>query len=168
MSEQVRRFPHIELQFTTQGRAESPRSFPREKNPITQAKLGDRGGHGSTLKSSASSIVSGWQEQLEERRQEKKPELPEAVPLILQIDPTAFDAEELRKFGIEVIAELEDGYIIGASADPQLTKLEQKIEQFISSVTGGGSIPAIWEILDKMRRPEYILSPELQEQWEQI
>jgi hypothetical protein len=49
MSEQYRRFPHIELQFTAQGRATSPRSFSREKNPITQAKLGDRGGHRSLI-----------------------------------------------------------------------------------------------------------------------
>ncbi|NJM28443.1 MAG: hypothetical protein HC856_10020 [Pseudanabaena sp. RU_4_16] len=168
MSEQARRFPHIELQFAAQGAAASPRSFPRERNPITQAKLGDRGGHGSALKSSVSGIVSGWHEQLEERRQEQKPELPEAVPLILQIDPTAFDVEELRKFGIEVIAELEDGYIIGASADLQLTDLQRKIEQFINAERGGGKVPEIWDILDGTRRPEYILAPELQEQWELI
>jgi hypothetical protein len=59
MSEQSRRFPHIELQFAAQGDAVSPRSFPRERNPTTQAKLGDRGGHGSALKSSVSGIVSG-------------------------------------------------------------------------------------------------------------
>jgi hypothetical protein len=167
MSEQSRRFPHIELQFTAQGSAAFTR-FPREKNPITQAKLGDRGGHGSTLKSSASGIVSSWQESLEERRQEQKPELPEAVPLILQIDPIAFNAEELRKFGIEVIAELEDGYIIGASADLQLTELQKKIEQFINAERGGGKVPEIWDILDGTRRPEYILSPDLQEQWGEI
>jgi len=167
MSEQSRRFPHIELQFTAQGSAAFTR-FPREKNPKTQAKLGDRGGHGSTLKSSASGIVSSWQENLEERRQDQKPELPEAVPLILQIDPIAFNAEELRKFGIEVIAELEDGYIIGASADVQLTELQKKIEQFINAERGGGKVPEIWDILDGSRRPEYILSPDLQEQWGEI
>jgi hypothetical protein len=164
MSKVNKRFPHIELQFTAEGIAASPR-FPREKNPTTLSKLGDRGGHGSALKTSASVIVSDWQEQLEERKQEQKPELPQAVPLILQIDPNAFDAEELRKFGIEVIAELEDGYIIGASADLQLTDLLKKIEQFINSERGGGKVPEIWEILDGAKRPEYILSPELQEQW---
>lgn len=167
MSERTKRFPHVELQFTTQGTASYSR-FPRDKNAITKANLGDRGGHGSTLKSSASSIVSDWQGQLEERRQEQKPELPEAVPLILRIDPTAFDAEKLRKFGIEVIAELEDGYIIGASADLQLTELQKKIEQFIKAERGGGKVSEIWDILDGTRRPEYILSPDLQEQWGEI
>jgi Subtilase family len=167
MNEAKRSFPHVELKFATEGTAFF-QTFPRDKTPKTQANLGDSWGHGSKLKSSVSGIVSDWQEQLIERKQSQKPELPDAVPLILQIDPTAFDAEELRKYGIEVIAELEDGYIIGASADPQCTDLQKKIEQFINQERGGGKVPEIWDILDGIKRPEYILSSELQAQWGQI
>ena len=167
MNEANRSFPHIELKFATQGTA-SFQTFPRDKTPTTQTNLNDSWGHGSKLKGSVSGIVSDWQEQLVERKQEQKPELPEAVPLILQIDPNAFDAEELRKYGIEVIAELEDGYIIGASADLQFTELQKKIEQFLNQERGGGKVPEIWDILDGTKRPEYILAPELQAQWGQI
>lgn len=167
MNEANRSFPHIELKFATEGTA-SFTTFPREKTPKTQANLGDSWGHGNKLKGSVSGIISDWQEQLVERKQEQKPELPEAVPLILQIDPNAFDAEELRKYGIEVIAELEHGYILGASADPQFTDLQKKIEQFLNQERGGGKVPEIWEILDGTKRPEYILSSELQAQWGQI
>jgi Subtilase family len=167
MNEANRSFPHIELKFATEGTA-SFTTFPREKTPKTQANLGDSWGHGNKLKSSVSGIISDWQEQLVERKQEQKPELPEAVPLILQIDPNAFDAEELRKYGIEVIAELEHGYILGASADPQFTDLQKKIEQFLNQERGGGKVPEIWDILDGTKRPEYILAPELQAQWGQI
>jgi hypothetical protein len=166
MSEQSRRFPHIELFLTVEGRAAS--STPPRRSPRSQENLGNRDGHGRTLRNSTSGIVSSWQEQLEERKQEHKPDLPEAVPLILQIDPTAFDTEELRKFGIETISELEDGYIIGASADLQLTDLQKKIEQFINAERGGGKVSEIWDVLDGTRRPEYILSPELQQQWDLI
>jgi Subtilase family len=167
MNEAKRSFPHVELKFATEGTAFF-QTFPRDKTPKTQANLGDSWGHGSKLKGSVSGIVSDWQEQLIERKQSQKPELPDAVPLILQIDPTAFDAEELRKYGIEVIAELEDGYIIGASADPQCTDLQKKIEQFINQERGGGKVPEIWDILDGTKRPEYVLSSELQAQWGQI
>jgi subtilisin family serine protease len=167
MNEANRSFPHIELKFATEGTAFF-QTFPRDKTPKTQTNLGDSWGHGNKLKGSVSVIISDWQEQLVERKQEQKPELPEAVPLILQIDPNAFDAEELRKYGIEVIAELEDGYILGASADPQFTDLQKKIEQFINQERGGGKVPEIWEILDGTKRPEYILSSELQAQWGQI
>ncbi len=167
MNEANRSFPHIELKFATEGTA-SFTTFPREKTPKTQANLGDSWGHGNKLKGSVSGIISDWHEQLVERKQEQKPELPEAVPLILQIDPNAFDAEELRKYGIEVIAELEHGYILGASADHQFTDLQKKIEQFLNQERGGGKVPEIWEILDGTKRPEYILAPELQAQWGQI
>lgn len=167
MNEANRSFPHIELKFATEGTAFF-QTFSRDKTPKTQANLGDSWGHGNKLKGSVSVIISDWQEQLVERKQEQKPELPEAVPLILQIDPNAFDAEELRKYGIEVIAELEDGYILGASADPQFTDLQKKIEQFLNQERGGGKVPEIWEILDGTKRPEYILSSELQAQWGQI
>jgi Subtilase family len=165
MNEANRSFPHIELKFSTQGTASPPSGGGRKKTPKTQANLGDRWGHGNKLKNAASGIVSDWQTQVEERKKEQKPELPEAMPLILQIDPNAFDAEDLRGFGIEVIAELADGYIIGASADLQLTNLQKKIEQSINGRSGGGAVPAIWEILDGTRRPECILSEELKEQW---
>jgi Subtilase family len=168
MNEANRSFPHIELKFSTQGTASPPNIGSRKKAPTTQSNLADRWGHGNKLKGSALGIASDWQERLEERKQERQPDLPAAVPLILQIDPTAFEAEQLRGFGIEVIAELDNGYIIGASADLQLTDLQKKIEQFIKKERGGGKIPEIWEILDGTQRPEYILSPELKQQWSDI
>jgi hypothetical protein len=168
MTESSRKFPHVQLRFVKGGTAASPSRNSRTRDPRTQANLGDRWGHGNRLKSSASSVITDWQTQLEERKKDQKPSLPEAIPLILQIDPTAFDADKLRTFGIEVISELEDGYILGASADLDLTKLQKKIEQFINSHHGGGKIPEVWEILDRISHPEYVLSPELQDQWGEI
>jgi subtilisin family serine protease len=168
MNEASRSFPHVELKFAIQGTAASPPSGGRKKTPTTQSNLGDRWGHGNKLKGSVAGIVSDWQEHLVERQQEEKPELPKAIPVILRIDPTAFDAEKLRGFGIEVIAELEDGYIIGASADIDLTKLQEKIGKFINAENKSGKVSEIWDFVDKIKRPEYILSPELQSQWGQI
>jgi subtilisin family serine protease len=170
MNEVNRSFPHIELRFAREGDALPPPRPKKSNTPTTQSNLNNRWGHGSKLKGSASGIISDWQEQLAERKEEEKPDLPESVPLILHIDPKVFDfdAEKLRGFGIELIAELEDGYIIGASADIQLTKLKKKIENFINQESGGGKVPEIWDILDKTKRPEYILSSELQTQWGQI
>jgi hypothetical protein len=104
------------------------------------------------------------------REEEEKPPLPEkAIPIILQIDPTAFDAEDLKTYGIEVIAELENGYIIGASADDsEFSELQKKIEKFIKAERGGSKVAAIWDFIDGSKRPEYILSPELLNQWQQI
>jgi hypothetical protein len=162
-------FPHVVLRFVREGAAYSvgqtrwDRRQQRSKN-----NLNNRAGHGQTLQNSASGVVSDWQQQLSQRKQANQPDLPKAVPFILQIDPNSFQPEQLRSFGIEVIAELEDGFILGASADLQLTDLQKKIAQFIKNERGGGKIPEIWEIIDGSHKPEYILSPELQQQWQQI
>jgi len=137
-------------------------------NPITTANKGDAGGHGRRLSSSVDLITTNWQAEQEKRKEEGKPDLPDAVSFILQVDPAAFDADNLRSFGIEVVADLEEGYIIGASADTELSELRKKIEKFINSERGGSKVPEIWELLEGTRRPEYILSDKLKAEWDQI
>ncbi|WP_263971220.1 S8 family peptidase [Leptolyngbya sp. PCC 6406] len=113
-------------------------------------------------------ITINWQEEQKKRQEEGKPDLPDAVSFILQVDPDAFDADNLRSFGIEVVADLEEGYIIGASADTELSELRKKIVNFINSETGRGKVPAIWELLEGTNRPEFILSDKLRTGWDQI
>jgi len=168
MSEQFNQFPHLSLRLTNQGTAAPSKAGGSRHSATTLANRGNAGGHGSKLKSSISSIVSNWEAEGKKRKGEGKPELPDAISFILQVDPSLFDADDLKSFGIEVVADLESGYIIGASADIGLSELRKKIQQFVDSQRGGGKIPEIWEILEGTRRPEYILSPSLEAQWEQI
>jgi hypothetical protein len=113
--------------------------------------------------------MSDWKTRLEERQQEELPEIPNIPSFLLQTDPQSFDADTLKSFGIEVVLELEDGYILGVAADAELTNLQQKIEKFIAEEYGGGKVAEIWEILEgKFKRLEYILSPDLLARWEQI
>jgi hypothetical protein len=168
MVERANQYPHIGLKLTTAGHAATALAGLRKQHPQTAANADDRWGHGSRLKRSALSLVADWKETQQQREDEKKPPLPEALPLILQIDPSSFDPDGLKSYGIEVIAELEDGYIIGASADVELSDLQKKIEKFIKEERGGGKVAGIWEILDGTRRLEYVLSQELIEHWHQI
>ncbi|MEO1428447.1 MAG: S8 family peptidase [Cyanobacteria bacterium J06633_8] len=171
MVRENQRLPHIQLKLTRQGSAVSPRGGGK-KNPTTTANLGNRQGHGKSLKNSVDSLINYWQDLKEEREEEdkeqRKPTLPDAIPLILKIDPSSFDLDGFKSYEIEVIADLEDGYIIGASADIQLSELQKKIEKFIKEEHGGNTVAKIWEIIDGSKRPEYILSKELLEHWNQI
>ena len=167
MSERSNQFSHLPLRLTNQGTA-TPSGGGGKPSAKTLANRGNAGGHGRKLNSSISSIISSWEAEREKRKEEGKPELPDAVSFILQVDPNLFNADALKSFGIEVVADLEEGYIIGASADIRLSELRKKIQKFIESQRGGGKVPEIWEILDGTKRPEYILSPSLQSQWDQI
>lgn len=169
MVERPEQFPHIQLRLAREGTVTPPPPRGRKQNPRTTANASDRWGHGNRLKSSALSIVSDWKDTQAKREEEEKPPLPdEAQRIILQIDPDSFDPDGLKAYGIEVIAELEDGYIIGASADLELSDLQKKIEKFIDEEWGGGKVAEIWELIDGRKRPEYILSPELLAHWSQV
>lgn len=167
MPERSEQFPHLSLRLVKEGIATLPGGRGRA-SAATLANRGDAGGHGSKLKSSVDLITTNWKEEKKKREEEDKPELPDAVSFILHVDPDLFDADALRSFGIEVVADLEQGYIIGASADIELSELRKKIKQFISSQRGGGKVPEIWEILEGTQRPEYILSDGLKAEWDGI
>jgi hypothetical protein len=168
MSDRSRQFPHIPLRRTKTDSARSGR--PPRRSPNSTTNLGDRSGHGSKLQSSASSIVVDWQAVLEKRRKEGLPEIPNVPSLLLKVDPKSFDADALKSFDIEVVLELEDGYILGAAADSELTKLQEKIGKFIAEQYGGGKVCEIWEILEGNlnNRLEYILSPDLLANWDRV
>jgi hypothetical protein len=167
MSDLARTFPHTRLKFLKAGTAvpgKSPRPSLR-----SAGNSGSRDGHGGGLKSSLSNITSSWQTNLETRREEDLPDLPNALSLVLQVDPQSFDADALKGFGIEVILELEDGYILGASVDTDLTQLQVKIDKFISEERGGGKVGEIWQILEgRLGKLKYILSPDLLTSWDTI
>lgn len=167
MVESYQGFPHIQLRLTTEGRAASPPGGGK-KNPITVVNLGNRQGHGGKLKGSVDSLTFEWQETQEEREQEEKPPL-KSRRIILEIDPDSFNPDGLKAYGIELIADTEDGYIIGASADLGLSDLQKKIEKFINEQYGGNKVAEIWEVIDGKKKPELILSPnlfaELYEKW---
>ena len=161
-------FPHIQLKLTTEGRAASPQGGAGKKNQITLVNLNNRQGHGSKLRNSVESLIFSWQETQEEQEQEGKPSL-KSRRIILQIDPDSFNPDGLKSYGIELIADTEDGYIIGASVDLELSELQKKIEKFICEQRGGNTVAQIWEIIDGKKKPELILSPtlftELYENW---
>jgi exonuclease VII small subunit len=168
MADNSKQFPHVQLRLTKEGTAKTVTGGGKKPNPITANNKSDRWGHGNKLKGSVSSIVADWQSYTKERKKEKKPELPDARRIILQVDPDTFDPDKLKGYGIEVIGDLEDGYIIGASADLELTKLEQKIEQFIQEQKGGGTVAEVWEIFEGSQKIESILAPELLAHWDAV
>ena len=167
MVERSDRFPHIQLRLAKEGIA-APHRGGSKKAPQTLANSGDRWGHGSRLNSSVSSITANWKDTQEKREEEEQPELPKSRRIILKIDPNSFDPESIKSYGIELIAEIEDGYIIGASADLELSELRKKIGKFIREEHGGGKVAEIWELIDGIKKPEYILSPELMAHWDLV
>lgn len=165
-------FPHLPLpkKISAPHRYKGiPMNIPVSQ--ITLNNLENRASHGRTLKGAANELSRQWRSKLRERQSENLPALPSEniIPLFLQVDPVLFDPDSLYSFGIEVIAEDEGGYIIGASGD-NFKSLKEKIDKFIQAEGKyKNKASQLWQIiLGDQWRLDYILSPELNEKWDRI
>lgn len=164
-------FPHLPLPTKLSGAYKNPkRRFDRKISSITSDNLKNRVQHGKTLRQNADKAIKDWNGSLLSRKELNLPALPsESTPIFLQIDIKEFDAETLYAFGIEIISEEEDGFIIGASTD-NFQSLKGKINDFI--VTKGqykNKTAQLWNIITGTQwKIDYVLSEDLKNRWEDI
>ncbi|NGM74734.1 S8 family peptidase [Sphingobacterium sp. SGL-16] len=160
-------FPHLPLKDSFKGDFRFKSGF-RKPNPKTIENRENNRNHGAFIGNNANSVKEHHQNELARRAQEGLPYLDEnIIPVFLQVDPYGFDIEALKGFGIEIISEEEEGFIIGASIDG-FTSLERKIKQFVEEDKAVNTAQ-LWDIvLGKNWRVEQILSEELQHQWDRI
>ena len=168
-------FDHLPLPYRLTNVYNSP--YGPGKQPVvvspddrTTKNRENRKAHGEGLNEKSNEIIGYWQDNLKERRESGLPELPEALPLFLEVDPNVFDPDKLRSFGIDVISEEKDGFLIGASADLNLGTLKDKIDKFLKEEGKFGNTAAqLWDIVSgKQWRVDRILSKELLAKWEEI
>lgn len=158
-------FPHLSLSIIIDGQYKSP-GGGRSKSLQTKDNIKKRSEHAEFLQTRVDQISEYWKNLLEERP-EDLPSLPDSIPLLLKIDPNTFDPDSLKGFGIEIISEEEDGYIIGASADIDLLKLKEKIQKFLENRGQYKNKAAqLWDIEKGNHwKVDQILSPELKAKW---
>jgi hypothetical protein len=168
MMSQLSPFQHIQLRLIKNARQKKQAPRKMEMNPRTQFNRGNnRNEHAKQLYQAGMAISVEWEQTRLHRQQDNLPEMPEALSLFLRVDPREMPIEDLRKYGIEVIGELEDGFIIGSSSDLSLLTLRDKIEKF--SLGAQHSIAGLWDIMDGVAwRRERILSESLNEEWPNI
>ena len=119
-------FDHLSLPFRISGKYNSPYGKGKlsvVKNPSEQTILNqdNREAHGKNLKEKSIGISEKWIADFEKRKAEEMPAIPQSIPLFLQVDPKVFKPDSLKSFGIDIIAEEKDGFLIGASADINLS-----------------------------------------------
>lgn len=163
-------FEHLRIPRKLRGDYQSKGLGRRKLNPKTVSNLENRDAHGNHLAQQVQLVRRDWMSSYHDRTINELPPIPNAVPLFLQIDPGDFDPDRLRVFGIEVIAEEENGFIIGASSDIDLNSLLEKIEKFIKQEGKSKDTAAkLWDIIQGDQwRIDQILSESLKEKWDKI
>jgi len=159
-------FPHLPLPIKARGNHRASGGGP-SKMAQTLVNQQNRRSHGRTLQQQIRTVLDEWDAAKESRMADLPNE--EIVPVFLKVDADYLDIDTLSFLGIDVIAEEENGYVIGASGDYFLS-LRGKIDDFIKNKTIYRNKAAqLWEVITgNSWRLDYILSAELNKKWDQL
>lgn len=165
-------FPHLKLPFKVEGSAKPKGGGSRDK--LAKAKTNEnrdnRQNHGQYLNSSANTIIESWKS-IKEAKENEGIILPNEndIPIFLRIDTEVFDIDNFKLWGIELISEEENGYIIGASTD-NLQAFYENVADFINERGQRKDKAAqIWELItDESWRIGELLKGELGGIWNTI
>ena len=160
-------FPHLKLPFRVDGGYEFHGGGRSEKGEQTLKNLRQRNQHGTWLMAEVDRLNDRW-EKLKQRRIAAGMSLPNEndIPVFLKIDTGSFtNLDSLANWGIEVISEEEDGYIIGASTD-NLQLFKKNIQEFLDKKgTYKDTASKIWEFSSGAGWRQNLLKGELGQVW---
>ena len=165
-------FPHLKLPYKVEGSyIHKKGGSKKDLNKTTADNKQNRAGHGQKLKDSVEKLKLSWTALLETKRPNGL-SLPNEndIPVFLQIDTQGFtNIDSLQNWGITIISEEENGYIIGVSADG-LSKFEANVQQFINEQgTYKNTASKVWEFFsDDSWRFEQLLKGDLKRIWSDL
>lgn len=139
-------FEHLPLLLRYRGRARL-RGGGRP-SPQTIANRNARAAHSAALGGSVRTLTTNWQAQDAQRQARNLPVLPEGKPILVKVDPD-LDLDVLReKFDFEIVAEQEEGFILVASEDIDLTAFTKMVHEFAVKVHGSATIASVHKLYD--------------------
>jgi hypothetical protein len=145
-------FQHLPLLLRYQGPARIQGGGKQAAQ--TKANKTNAAAHSNSLRTSVHTLQASWQAQQAQRQQLNLPVLPQGMPLLLQVDPN-LDLEQLReKFGFEIVVEQEDGFVIIATEDIQLSDFLQMVNDFATQKWGSATVASIHRLFDDPNQEE--------------
>ena len=65
------------------------------------------------------------------------------IPILLEVDPS-LDLDKLRQFfDFEIVSEEEEGFVIVASQDINLSQFLQRVNEFATEVRGSATVASV-------------------------
>jgi hypothetical protein len=163
-------YPHLKLPYKMAGLA---KSFGGGGKPPMQRTIENRANrqqHGTQLLDQLNNLRNTWEE-FRRLKAQGESALPDeiAIPIFLRIDPNTFnDLNTFRHWGVQIISEEDDGFLLGVSQDG-FQSFEQNLIQFLRERgTYKNTAANIWEIGDNNARIDKLLTGDLKEIWGSI
>jgi hypothetical protein len=165
MSPTSQDFKHLNLSLKVRGRPRLTGGGNSNKQTVLNKQ--NRQQHSDQLELSFKNLSKYWQQKHRSRRNENLPSIPEGAQFLLKIDPETDSLDFLcSAFGLEIVSEQEDGFVIVATQDLQLEKFFETLKKFSNSERGGTAAAQIYKLeeneTDRLKR---ILSDFLYQQW---
>jgi hypothetical protein len=139
--------------------------------PQTVANRNATVAHGRSLQTASQTLITNWQNAQALRQAQNLPVIPHGMPILIKIDPS-LDLDVLReKFNFEIVAEQEEGYVIVAAEDIQLSDFLQLVTAFAVQVRGAAAVASVHKLFDdptQADRLRRILSDRMHEAWPTI
>jgi|APEBP8051073178_1049388.scaffolds.fasta_scaffold01816_7 subtilisin family serine protease len=162
-------FPHLKLPIKVQGSLSKPsRGFSTTQSRTLENKT-NRQAHAHGLQQKLQSLAGKWRGVIEAKKEQGvEVRNPDHIPLFLQIDKDAMPIDSLVNWGIDIVSEEPDGYIIGASID-NLTAFQENVNQFLNGQGRYKDTAAkIWDINDDISWRTDLIKGELKSIWDNI
>ncbi len=163
-------FEYLQLILRERGPARFPPA-PQAENPTTANNKSHRSGHAGGLRTQSENVSANWKTSQTARVQNGLPPIEAGIPLLLKIDPS-LDLDDLRRqFHFEIVSEQENGFVIVASKDVDLEDFQQKLTDFVGSITGSANVARIHELREDLTQEErlkLILTDTLFQEWPTI
>lgn len=159
-------FTHLPFPFLVKGK---PKLYGGSRpSRQTDKNKDNRVEHGGYIKRRSVKLSHFWQERRNERVENALPKIETGIPILLEIDPFS-DIDFLRGLGFEIVCEIEDGFIIVATEDVNLSMLNEKVDEFMANIKEKCNSPArVYALCEDNDRLKKILSPELYSKWNTI
>lgn len=164
--ENARQFPHLSLPLVIQDRARlSGGATASEREAYNKLH---RVEHSVHLRESANRAVESWGRLTAQRVQAQLPVLPPHIPLFVKVEPDT-DLEYLRSaFNLEIVSEQDDGFIVVASEEIDMSTFLEKVTGFGQAKHGTATAAKIFEIIgpeNQSIRLDRLLSESLRSRW---
>lgn len=163
-------YPHLKLPFKIAGAYKINGGGGGKKGDLTLVNELRRQSHGTYLQGQTNQLLDRWNE-IRALRKEAGLETPNEIDIsvFLRVDTGSFKFESLVNWGITVLSEEEDGYIIGASSD-NFKQFQENINEFLEDKgTYKNTAAKIWEIItDDSWRSAQLIKGDLKNIWDHI
>jgi hypothetical protein len=159
-------FQHLPLVLRYHGPAK-PLRPPFQVEATLQNKR-NRSAHGSGLQRACDALTTSWSNSQATRAKAHLPSLPPGIPILLEVDPS-LDLDQLRHFfDFEIVSEEEEGFVIVASKDINLTLFLSKVNDFVADIRGSATVACVHKLNDDPNQEERlrrVLSESLFQRW---